>query len=87
MRRVALLGALGLTAAVLAAAAADGGSAVNRPLLGVAGKADRFQRHTGQTSTVRHVFLGWEQGRSCRGSGPCPCSTSAPTAVASGARR
>ncbi len=65
MRRVALLGAMGLTAAVIAAAAAWGGTAsVNRPLLGVAGKADRFKRHTGQTSTVRHIFLGWEQGRS-----------------------
>ncbi len=65
MRRVALLGALGLTAAVIAAAAAWGATtAVNRPLLGVAGKADRFKRHTGQTSTVRHIFLGWEQGSS-----------------------
>ena len=64
MRRVALLGALGMTAAVIAAAAAWADSAaVNRPLLGVAGQADRFKRHTGQTSTVRHIFLGWEQGR------------------------
>ena len=65
MRRVALLGALGLTAAVIAAAAAWGATTtVNRPLLGVAGKVDRFKRHTGQTSTVRHIFLGWEQGSS-----------------------
>jgi hypothetical protein len=62
MRRVALWGALGLTAAVTAAAA-WGGTAANRPLLGVAGKADRFQAQTGQVSTVRHVFLGWDQGR------------------------
>ena len=56
---------MGLTAAVIAAAAAWADStAVNRPLLGVAGQADRFKRHTGQTSTVRHIFLGWEQGRS-----------------------
>jgi hypothetical protein len=65
MRRVALLGALGMTAAVIAAAAAWAETAaVNRPLLGVAGRADRFERHTGQDSTVRHIFLGWEQGRS-----------------------
>ena len=64
MRRVALLGALGLIAAVVATGASGGGNAVNRPLLGVAGKAERFQRQTGQVSTVRHIFLGWEQGRS-----------------------
>jgi hypothetical protein len=51
-------------AAVVATGASGGGSAVNRPLLGVAGKADRFERQTGQDSTVRHLFLGWEQGRS-----------------------
>jgi hypothetical protein len=62
MRRVALWGALGLTAAVTAAAA-WGGTAANRPLLGVAGKPDRFKAYTGQTSTVRHIFIGWEQGR------------------------
>ena len=45
-------------------AASGGGSAVNRPLLGVAGKADSFERHTGQDSTVRHIFLGWNQGNS-----------------------
>ena len=64
MRRVALLGAIGLTAAVVTAAAAWAGTPANRPLLGVAGKPDVFEQHTGQTSTVRHIFLGWEQGRS-----------------------
>lgn len=64
MRRVAPLGAIGIVAAVLAAAA-WGGEAVSdrRPLLGVAGKPDRFARQTGQRSTVRHLFIGWEQGR------------------------
>src|SRR5215210_1390535 len=64
MRRVALVGAIGLTAAAITASSAWTAPAANRPLLGLAGKADRFKRHTGQTSTVRHVFLGWEQGRS-----------------------
>lgn len=64
MRRVALLGVLGVIAAGTAAAAWGGVSAVNRPVLGVAGKADRFERQTGQESTVRHIFLGWDQGSS-----------------------
>ena len=38
--------------------------AVNKPLLGVAGQADRFERQTGQDSQVRHIFLGWGQGSS-----------------------
>ena len=60
MRRVALL-AVSLVLAVGAAAAAP--SAVNKPLLGIAGQAPRFQTQTGQDSQVRHAFLGWEQGR------------------------
>lgn len=64
MRRVAPLGLIGIAAAVLAAAAWGGVTARERPLLGVAGKADRFERQTGQQSTVRHIFIGWEQGRS-----------------------
>jgi hypothetical protein len=65
MRRGRAVGAIGMMAAVIAAAAAWAETAaVNRPLLGIAGRADRFERHTGQTSSVRHVFLGWEQGRS-----------------------
>lgn len=64
MRRVALVGATGVVAAVLGTAAFGGTAAVNRPLLGLAGKPDVFQRHTGQVTTVRHIFLGWDQGRS-----------------------
>ncbi len=45
------------------ASAADGrGAAVNTPLLGIAGQADRFQSQTGQHSQVRHIFIGWGQG-------------------------
>jgi hypothetical protein len=65
MRRVALLGALGIVAAVTAAAAWGRPAAPREPvLLGVAGPAAAFERATGQDSTVRHLFLGWEQGRS-----------------------
>jgi PKD repeat protein len=57
-----LLLVLALTAG---ASAAEGEpAAVNRPLLGVAGQADRFERQTGQDSQVRHIFLGWGQGSS-----------------------
>jgi Glycosyl hydrolase family 26 len=51
-------------AVAMSAAAWASANAVNRPLLGVAGKPERFQRQTGQVSTVRHIFIGWEQGRS-----------------------
>lgn len=60
MRRVALLGIFCLLG-VGAASAAD--NAVNTPLLGIAGQADRFKAQTGQDSQIRHAFLGWEQGR------------------------
>jgi len=36
--------------------------AVNKPLLGVTGQADRFERQTGQDSQVRQIFLGWGEG-------------------------
>ena len=62
MRWVALLGVLGLLIANAATAAVDVTRA-NRPLLGIAGQADRFKAQTGQDSPVRHIFLGWEQGR------------------------
>ena len=47
-----------------AAAAQGGPDAVNKPLLGIAGQADRFESQTGQDSQVRHIFLGWGQGSS-----------------------
>jgi PKD domain len=52
-----------LLALTLCVGAAEGGrDAVNKPLLGVAGQADRFERQTGQDSQVRQIVLGWGQG-------------------------
>ena len=61
MRRVPLLALVALLATAGASAHARG-QAVNKPLLGVAGQADRFEAQTGQDSQVRHIFLGWGQG-------------------------
>ena len=60
MRRLALLGVFCLLVVGSASAANE---AVNKPLLGIAGNADRFKTQTGQDSQVKHIFLGWEQGR------------------------
>ena len=62
MRRLALLAVLAFVLAEAATAAVDA-TRGNRPLLGIAGPADRFKAQTGQDSPVRHIFLGWEQGR------------------------
>ena len=52
-----------VAALVVGAHAAQGESAaLNRPLLGIAGQADRFRTQTGQDSQVRQIFLGWGQG-------------------------
>ena len=51
-----------LALAVGVSAAQGGRDAVNKPLLGIAGQPDRFERQTGQDSQVRHIFLGWGQG-------------------------
>ena len=51
---------LALTLGVSVAAGAS--DAVNKPLLGVTGQADRFERQTGQDSQVRQIFLGWGEG-------------------------
>jgi PKD repeat protein len=61
MRPLPLLSIVLVLAAGTSAAPA-GGSAVNRPLLGIAGQADRFESQTGQRSQVRQIFLGWGQG-------------------------
>ncbi|NUT56604.1 MAG: hypothetical protein HOQ03_11580 [Thermoleophilia bacterium] len=55
-----------LVAALVAGVGAAEGArdAVNRPLLGVSGQADRFRAQTGQDSQVRQLFLGWGQGSS-----------------------
>ena len=62
MRRPPLFAIVALLA-IAGASAHAGGSAVNKPLLGVAGEADRFEAQTGQDSQVRHIVLGWGQGR------------------------
>ena len=50
-------------ALVVGVSAAEGArDAVNKPLLGIAGQPDRFERQTGQDSQVRQLFLGWGQG-------------------------
>ena len=61
MRRLPLLALVALLATAGASAHARG-QAVNKPLLGVAGQADRFEGQTGQDSQVRHIVLGWGQG-------------------------
>jgi PKD repeat protein len=38
------------------------GAATAKPLLGLTGNEARFQSQTGQSSSVRHAFLHWEQG-------------------------
>ena len=53
-----------LALAAGAAAAQGKPEAVNKPLLGIAGQADRFESQTGQDSQVRHIFLRWGQGSS-----------------------
>lgn len=61
MRPLPLLAVL-LVLAGGASAADDSRAAVNTPLLGIAGQADRFQSQTGQDSQVRQIFIGWGQG-------------------------
>ena len=51
-----------LALAVGVSAARGSHEAVNKPLLGISGQADRFERQTGQDSQVRQIFLGWGQG-------------------------
>jgi len=53
--------ALALAAAVLFLAAPAAASAA-RPLLGVTGSPTRFERLTGQHSTVVQKVIGWGQG-------------------------
>ena len=51
-----------LLALAAATSAFAGSGAVNEPLLGIAGRPDRFERQTGQESQIRQIFLGWGQG-------------------------
>ena len=61
-------------ALVVGVSAAEGArDAVNKPLLGISGQPDRFERQTGQDSQVRQLFLGWGQGSP--GDRPSPSSS------------
>lgn len=61
MRRPPLLALVALLATAGTSAHARE-IAVNKPFLGVAGQADRFEAQTGQESQVRHIFLRWGEG-------------------------
>jgi hypothetical protein len=54
---------IALVWAVLPATGAAKPTAVNKPLLGVAGNTARFQAQTAQQTSVQSVFLGWGQGQ------------------------
>lgn len=62
LTRVAAFGAV--VAATLHGAAADAPAApaARSVLLGVLGDAARFQQQTGQSSTIRHTIISWNQG-------------------------
>jgi hypothetical protein len=53
-----------VVAGLVATAQAGGRTEVSSLRLGIAGDPVRFQAQTGQRSTVRSFFLGWEQGQS-----------------------
>jgi Glycosyl hydrolase family 26 len=55
-----------LLAALCLGAASASDAAPARPLLGVLGNPQRFERLTGQRSSVRHVIMAWSQGGSAR---------------------
>lgn len=62
MRRRVTIGVV--AAVVLTAPLALGSTTVAKLSLGIAGDPARFQDQTGQHSTVRSFFIGWDQGRS-----------------------
>jgi hypothetical protein len=63
MRRLVTVAlACGLALLVLVPSGA-GRPAVSSVWLGITGDPGRFQGHTGQASTVRQVFISWDQGR------------------------
>jgi hypothetical protein len=61
-RLIGLL-ATGVLACAVLVPGASGTPAVSSLYLGVAGDPGRFKVQTGQVSTVKHVFIGWDQGR------------------------
>jgi hypothetical protein len=60
MRRRLLL--VGAVCALLLAPVGTGTPRTAKLLLGIAGDPARFQAQTGQASTVRSFFIGWQQG-------------------------
>lgn len=66
--RVAIATALAflLAASLVAGASAVSSAPAARTQLGVLGDAGRFQRLTGQRSTIAHSFIGWHQPRTIR---------------------
>lgn len=63
MRRQLAVPALCLLALVTLAPTGAGKPTVSSLHLGITGDAGRFQRHTGQVSSVRQAFISWDQGR------------------------
>lgn len=63
MRRLLAVAAIAALAVVPLASGAASQPAVSQLYLGIAGDASRFKSQTGQVSTIKHVFIGWDQGR------------------------
>jgi hypothetical protein len=63
MRRLLAVAAIVLLALVPLASGAASRSSVAQLYLGVAGDPSRLKSQTGQVSTIQHVFIGWDQGR------------------------
>jgi hypothetical protein len=63
MRRLLVVTAVSALALVPLAAGATTKPSVTSLYLGVAGDPGRFKSQTGQVSTIQHVFIGWDQGR------------------------
>jgi hypothetical protein len=63
MRRLLAVAATAALAMVPLAAGAVAKPTVASLYLGIAGDPSRFKGQTGQASTIKHVFIGWDQGR------------------------
>ena len=63
MRRLFVVLAIAALALVPLVSGAAGKPAVASLYLGIAGDPSRFKGQTGQVSTIQHVFIGWDQGR------------------------
>jgi hypothetical protein len=63
MRRLLAVAAIAALAVVPLASGAVSQPAVSKLYLGIAGDPSRFKNQTGQESTIKHVFIGWDQGR------------------------